>query len=449
MIIALIEPPIKTDTLTSFKYPPIGLIALGSYLINLKHEVVLIDSVIDRLSHEQVVHILEKLKPDFIGISAMSVSINSTFSLAENIKKVLNKPIVVGGIHPTVMPEHAMSSPCIDYCVIGEGEYTFQELIDGKNPVSILGLAYRRNGKIIINSKRPLIEDINNLPFLNYDLVDINKYKSPYGRKSPFLSTVRSRGCPYQCTFCGNSKIFGKTFRVQSPERTLDEVIHYKKQFNIKEISFKDTELTLDKNLDKLCDLMIKNKLNIIWSCNGRVNNVNYDLLKKMKKAGCYSITYGIESGNERILKLMKKSITLKQIRKAIEFTRKAGIQIVANFMIGNIGDTKETIEETINFSKSLDIDYVSFSLATPFPGTEMRELAIQNKWMLDMSMDSIRYDKCVMNATDLETEELNKCLKKAFREFYFRPGYIVKRILRSELYDLKNYLWGFSELLK
>ncbi|MEK7072254.1 MAG: radical SAM protein, partial [Patescibacteria group bacterium] len=265
----------------------------------------------------------------------------------------------------------------------------------------------------------------------------------------PFMSMVRSRGCFYNCTFCGNPKMFGQTFRCQSPERTMTEIDYLVKEFGVKEISFKDTELTLDKNLEKLCDLLIAKNYDLIWTCNGRVNNINENLLKKMKLAGCYSLTFGVESGNQEILNKMKKGITLTQVRKAVDLTKKAGLQIVTNFMIGNAYDTKETIEQTIDFAVELDTDYAYFGFTTPFPGTELREQAVVNNWIIDHSMEAIRYDDLMMNATSMPTDELTTYLDKAYRKFYFRPKYILKRLIKLDKYELKNSYEGLVKIIR
>jgi anaerobic magnesium-protoporphyrin IX monomethyl ester cyclase len=445
MQIVLIEPSTGEKKITSFKYPPMGLLALGAYIKEKGFEVKLIDASIDNLSIQQIV---EKVTSDcIVGISSMSVNINASFAIARALKaKNSAIKVILGGIHPTVMPEHVLSEPCVDLVVMGEGELTFGEILEGRRFGEIEGIAFRNGEQIIINKRRGLIKDLDTLPIPLYSLLDISKYKSPYARRTPFISMVRSRGCPFECTFCGNPKMFGRTFRCQSPERTIQEIDFLINAFGIKEISFKDTELTLDKNLPILLGYLIYKNYDLIWSCNGRVNNVNEKLLIKMKQAGCYAITFGIESGNPEILKKMKKQITLQQSIDAVKLAKKIGLQVVTNFMIGNAWDTKETIEQTISFSKELNPDYAYFGFATPFPGTELRIQAETNHWILDNSMDAIRYDDCMMNATNLPLEELKPYLKKAYNSFYFRPSFILKKIFNFSEYP--NYIEGLKKLL-
>lgn len=452
--IVLIEPPTGEKEITSFRYPPMGLLALATYLDKYGYKVSLIDASVDNLSLLELIKKIKELNPDLVGISAMSVNIGQTFSLADEIKKYNSDiKVIVGGIHPTVMSEHTLSNKNIDIAVVGEGELTVIELLSAlKNDSDlsqIKGLAFRRGPEVVVTERRPLIVNLDELPIPLYHLFDLKKYKSPYAKRMPFISMVRSRGCFYSCTFCGNPKMFGQTFRTQSPERTIKEIDYLVRQFGVKEISFKDTELTLDRNLEKLCDLLIAKNYDLIWTCNGRVNNINENLLKKMKLAGCYSLTFGVESGNQDILNKMKKGITLDQVRKAVALTKKAGLQIVTNFMIGNAYDTKETIEQTIDLAVELDTDYAYFGFTTPFPGTELREQAVIHNWIMDYSMEAIRYDDLMMNATSLSTTELKTYLDKAYRRFYFRPKYILKRLAKLDKYELKNSYEGFVKIVK
>lgn len=430
--ITLVEPSTGAKKITTFKYPPMGLIALAGYLVTHCHNVY--------LSHDS------NVKTDIVGISSMSVNINESFKIAKEIKAKNPKSfIILGGIHPTVMPEHALSEPAVDLVVIGEGEITMLEILNDNPFGEIDGIAYRQDGKVKINKRRKLIKNLDILPIPAYDLLDFTKYHSPYARRKPFMSMVRSRGCPFACTFCGNPKMFGRTFRVQSPQRTMDEIVHLVMYYNIKELSFKDTELTLDPRLGELCERLIYFNGGFIWSCNGRVSNVNKKLLDLMKKAGCYSITFGIESGDQGILDLMKKQITLEQAQEGVRLAKEAGLQVVNNFMIGNAFDTKETIEKTIDFAKKLNSDFAYFGFATPFPGTELREQALENNWILDESMDAIRYDDCMMNATNMTLEELKPYLKKAYKSFYFRPRFLLKKALRFSEYP--NYAEGLKKI--
>lgn len=454
MNILLLQPPTGEQGITSFSYPPMGLTALAAYLRQHGYQVKVFDANIEQATTAQVVRLVQETTPTIVGITSMSVNISSAFELANAIRSLDRKIwIIAGGVHPTVAPKHTLSNKNIDAIVLGEGEGTLLELIEaigtGSKFDEVKGIGFRRNEDYIYTPRRELVPDISKLPIPAYDLIPMGKYKSRYAVRKPFACTVRSRGCVYKCTFCSNNKTFGTTFRCQTPERTVEEIEYLIEHFGVKEILFKDTEFTLDKKLGDLCDLLIKKNFDLTWSCNGRVNNINYWLLKKMKDAGCRSITYGIESGDEDILRNLKKPLKLEDARKAVKMTKEAGINVVTNFMIGNPGDTKETIERTIRFAVELDTDYAYFGFTTPFPGTELREQAERNNWILDTSLDAIHYNDVVMNATSLPTEELRTYLDKAYRRFYCRPSYVAKRLMLLSPAEALNSVTGLLAILK
>ncbi len=436
-------------------YPPVGITSLAAYLRQHGHQVKVFDADIERATTADVVRLVKETTPTAVGITSVSLNISSAFELARAIKSLDKKIwVIAGGAHPTVAPEHTLSDTNIDAIVIGEGELTLLDLIEaietGSKFDGIKGIGFRRNGDYLYTPRRELIPDLSKLPIPAYDLIPMGKYKSPYSVRKPFACMVRSRGCPYDCTFCSAKNILGPTFRCQTAERTVEEIGHLVENFGVKEMSFKDTELTLDKKLGNLCDLLIEKDFDLTWSCNGRVNNVKYELLKKMKDAGCSTITYGIESGDEEVLRNIKKSLRLEDAREAVKMAKELGVKVLTNFMIGLPGDTKETIEKTIRFAIELDPDYAAFTFATPLPGTELRNQAERNNWILNPSMDALRFDdEIIMNATSLPTEELRTYLDKAYRSFYFRPSYIAKRLKNITPGDLRNSVTGLAAILR
>jgi radical SAM superfamily enzyme YgiQ (UPF0313 family) len=454
MNILLFQPHTGEQGITSFSYPPMGLTALAAYLRQHGHKVKVIDANIEQASTARAVSMVLEANPVIVGITSMSANIGNAFEIVNALKSRDKKIwVIAGGVHPTVAPEHTLSNTNINAIVRGEGEVTLLELVEaietGSKFNEIKGIGFRDNGDCVYTPNRELIHDLNKLPIPAYDLIPMDKYKSNYGVRKPFAFMVRSRGCIYKCSFCSNNKILGPVFRCQTPERTMEEINYLIENFQIKEILLKDTEITLDKKLGDLCDLLIRKDFDLTWSCNGRVNNVSYQLLNKMKDAGCRSITYGIESGDEAILRNLRKPLKLDDARNAVKITKKLGMNVVTNFMIGNPGDTKETIEKTINFAVELDPDYAYFGFTTAFIGTELREQAVKNGWLLDSSFDAINYNDVMMNATSLPTEELRKCIDNAYRRFYFRPSYIVKRAKLLTPAEVNNSMKGLASILR
>ncbi|MBU4360267.1 B12-binding domain-containing radical SAM protein [Patescibacteria group bacterium] len=460
MKILFVQPPFSNNKsiydLT--RYAPTGLPAVAAYVRerNANLEIEIYDTNIkEDYSIETIIKYILDKKPDILGMTAMTINILPALEIIDRVKgQNPNITVVVGGIHVTILPEEILSHRSVDFVVIGEGEIICDELLKNlnkpENYKDIKGLGYKENGQIKINERRELIKDINELPIPAYDLLELKKYHSPYTLRTPFASMMRSRGCPFQCIFCGVQNMFGQRFRVQTPERTIKEIEHLINRYGIREISFKDSEFTIDvKNLMDFCDLLIKNKYDLVWSANARVDRINPEMYRKMKKAGCHTVTFGVESGDQEILNILKKNVTLEQGSLAVKAAKKAGLNTNAGYMLGCPFETKETLNKTIDFACELDTDYVSFGFATPFPGTEMRELADEHGWMLGKDLTHTTYTDLTMNATNLSNEELKAVSKKAFMRFYLRPKYILKRLTKLNKHDLKNSVNGFNLLLK
>jgi radical SAM superfamily enzyme YgiQ (UPF0313 family) len=447
---------------TKYPQPPIGLASLAAVLEKNDYKVEILDANALQLSKYEVVKKADSV--GIIGITAMTPTINSTIRIAKGIKQ--NNPnsiIILGGPHATILPEEILNNvPEIDIIVRGEGEETIVELCDAlendRNIENVHGITYRNNNNSTIKNTplRPPIINLDSLPFLAYHLLPLDKYKlhPPHGREYPFMALLASRGCPYNCIFCSKS-VFGSKFRGQSPERIVDEIVYLKERFGIKEIAFYDDVFTLkQKRIMQFVKELKERNLDIPWTCEARVNLVTEELLREMKKAGCYMVAYGIESGNQMILNNLRKKITIEQIKSAIEATRKAGIQSVGYFMLGSPGETPETIRQTIDFAKSLDIDFAQFSVTTPFPGTDLYDLYLSSgnkntKWD-DFIYASLKSPSApVFETESLSKEDLREWNAKAYREFYLRLSYIWKRFIgMRSLGDLKTNMKGFSMFL-
>jgi len=452
----LINPPQKT----SFPQPPLGLAYVASALEKAGYEVEIIDAPALKLNENDVIRKILNNGAEFIGITAMTPAIGSAIEIARGIKKNdKSKFIFMGGAHVTALPEETLRDVSeVDVVVIGEGEVTAPTLIEKiKNKESlkdVLGIAYREKEKIIINPSRPFIKDLDSLPIPAYHLLPINKYRPypPHGKKLPYMAIMTSRGCPFRCTFC-SKPVHGKEYREKSAKSVIGEIKYIQKQYGIKELLFYDDSFTLNKKrIIELCDEMMKNEIKIPWSCETRVNLIDEELLSKMKDAGCYIISYGVESGNQEILNNIKKDITLEQIKNAFKLTREAGISIVSYFMLGCPGDTEQTMKQTIEFAKELDSNFAQFSICTPFPGTEIADL-IDKKNEIDwnkLSYVSNRSETIpFVISKNLNEEQLKKYYNNAYKEFYLRPSFVLKTILRMRsIDDIKVNINGIKMFL-
>jgi len=449
---------------TKYPQPPLGLAMISAALEKNGYHVKVLDAPALKLTENSILNAVLREKPDIIGITAMTPTMNSAIKMARQIKEMHNDVIIVlGGAHVTLFPEETLQRvPEADIVVRGEGEQTMVELVktlengDSVNS-QVLGVTYREKNCIRNSPARQFISDLDSLPFPAFHLLPMTRYRlhPPHGRRMPSIPIITSRGCPYRCIYCSKS-VFGKQYRANSPTYVVDEIERLMDKFNVREVTFYDDVFTLDKKrVFAICEELERRRIRIPWTCETRVNLVNEELIEKMKKAGCYMIAYGVESGSQKILNNIKKDITLEQAIRAFELTHKIGVQTIAYFMIGSPGETPETIERTIKFANKLDPDFVQFSTATPFPGTEFFNLAIKEGIMSEDWDDYIYAGLRSTNYPAFVTSTLNKAdLKKwdiqAYRSCYLRPHYFFKRIKKIRSFsEVKTSVEGLLMLLE
>jgi radical SAM superfamily enzyme YgiQ (UPF0313 family) len=389
--------------------PPLGLAYVASYLEKNSIKVRIIDIHAEKLP---AVSLLDTVvnNPAYIGITATTMTVVSALETAAVCRiKFPGAKIVFGGVHPTIMPEDVLKSPDVDFVIRGEGERPFLELIQGKSLPEIPGLSYKMDGAYVHNPEGALIENLDTLPFPAYHLLPVKNYIPTLGsyKRLPAISLITSRGCPGKCTFCLGSYLGGKV-RIHSTQYIIAEIKTLIKDYGIKEISFYDDTFTAFKNkVRDFCNIIINEKIDITWPCFARVDFVDEDILKLMKKAGCHQIMYGIESGNDEILKNIKKRTSLKRAVEVVAMTKKAGIECRATFMLGNPGETQQTMEETLAFAKKLDPDIALFNITTPYPGTEIYAWADSNGYLKTKDWSKYDLSNSVMDIPGLSSTEV------------------------------------------
>ena len=447
---------------------PLGLAYLAAAVRKAGHEVKIIDAAASHCKPPDLVRELKKENYDIIGITLMTPMYLCAMEVVRSIKKVDKKiKIIVGGPHVTVTPEETLrNNRDIDYAVLGEGEYTVVELIDAiksskENLSEIRGIAFfdKRENKVVITAPRPFEPHIDRLPLPARALLPMKLYTPTptYYQRLPAYIVLTTRGCPFRCLYC--SKIFGNTIRYHSVERVIEEINILIKEYAAKEIIFRDDSFTTNKKyVVKLCKEMIKQGINkkIQWMCVTRVDLVDEELLRIMKKAGCWSIHFGAESGSQRLLDIARKGITIDQIRTAFSLTRRLGIKTKAFFMLGLPTETREESLQTIKFAKELDPDGVQFTITVPYPGTKLFELAQKSGHIKSLRWEDYQSwggwtNKDLVYVTEGRTqEELKELQKLALREFYLRPKIILRSILGIRSWHiLKSYLYGGLALIK
>lgn len=419
--------------------PPLSLVVIGASLLEDKHDVKIFDINLPENNIENLKSVIKKFKPELIGITIVTSLFSEACKVTRLIKEIDKNIIVVGGgAHCSSYPEKALEESEIDIVVIGEGDFTIKKIAGRKPLRGIRGIAYRKNDKIVVNERAEPIKNLDSLPYPAYQLYNYKRYRvsKTIARKSPIAWMESSRGCIYGCVYC-NKNIFGTKFRTKSVERVVNEMIRLKKM-GFKEVHFTDDAFTTDmKRAKKICDALIEKKVNLDWALitGIRVNQVDYELLYKMRKAGCYKVFFGIESGNQKVLDTIRKGITLEQIRQAVYWAKKAGIEVWGAFMIGLPGETKESMQDTINLAKELPLDLAKMSILIPLPATPIFEEWDKKGYIKTKQWDKFSFYIApteIYNHPVLSWEEILKYYNKFYHQFYFRPSFVWRRLRNS-----------------
>lgn len=463
----LISPPMFYEdseniwTEINSDFPCLGLASIAAYARQDGYRVRIIDCNIDAPS----VDLFEKYFRDnyaaryekirVVGLAAMTCTIKKAYRIAAIVKRYYPEAtVVIGGVHATFLPAEVLEDDNIDLAVIGEGEITLKEILDGRPWENIKGIAYRRtenNGpKIVKNPPRERVVDLDSLPMPAYDLLPVLKYKPAKGsyKRLPAMAMMTSRGCPGRCTFC--SKTLGYLLVFRSAQKIYEEIKYLIDNYGIRQIMFYDDTFTCNRrNVIKLCDLLLENKADIVWTCFARVDFVDEELLAKMKQAGCHQIMYGVENIDPAVLENINKKINLEQVENAVRWTKRAGIECRLAFMVGNPGDSEEVIRKNMAFIRRVEPDLLIVNITTPFPGTEMFKWAKERDLILTYDWDDYTLAKPIMRLENLSADAIRGLYKLMYRSFYFRPKFILKKIARiRSLDDIIIYLSGFRALL-
>lgn len=458
--IVLIYPPMEFGYKRGFGYPPLGILYIASYLQKKGINVKVIDGFIESLKFKELINKILTDKPFIVGFSAMTCQINSVIKISKKLKKINPSLIIaVGGSHISSTKQELFNfTKDIDYLFYGECEREFYKFIKNyPNIRDIKGLIYKNNGKIIINDMPDSIKDLDNLPNPNYDFIKIKKYDGYFAKSLPIASLMASRGCSFRCGFCDAYATHGRCLRLRSPKNIVDEMEEKNKKYNIKQFMFQDSTFTLNKKwVYEICKKLNERKLKFKWSCNTRVDMVDEDLLKTMKKSGCYIVLFGIESGSQRILDFIHKGTTISKIKNAIKLCKKVGLKTAGYFIFGFPTETEEDAQKTLDLIKELNLDLIDAGTLSAYKGTEVFEWGLKNNclddefwYMKDLDKSkSVRELHGGLELKDFPVKKQKEYSKKAIKQFYFRFNYLLKRILSMRhFHDIKRNLKAFQEL--
>jgi anaerobic magnesium-protoporphyrin IX monomethyl ester cyclase len=458
------SPPSESMYMVPTAWPPLGILYCAGVLREAGIEVSLLDQPAKHFSLDQTVNWVKKEDPDIIGFSVLLSTAKEAPKIAERVKtENPNITVVFGSHHATFNAERILKKyPFVDIVVRGEGEHTSLEIArcleKQRNLDKVEGITFRKNGRIVSNPDRPLNKDIDALPFPDRNLAGVQYVSTIFGAKintRKFTTMLSSRGCPFNCSFCGIRKFTRRAWRPRSVENVMAE-LEYLQSEGYEQFLFADDNFTLNaKRVSKLCQSIKKEGMDIEWFCDSRVDHISYDMFRNMVNAGCRCLFFGIESANQRILDYYRKGITPEQSEKAVRKARKAGIDIiVGSFIVGAPDETQREIINTLQFANKLDIDVPDVNILGAQTGTDIWNDLVAKGLLNENEQweDEICIPRDV--PTPVPYEEVRSLIFEYFRAFYLNPRQLLTELLRTSKSSfriaaaLKN-LVGFPQLIE
>ncbi|MFI5348030.1 MAG: B12-binding domain-containing radical SAM protein [Elusimicrobiota bacterium] len=444
--------------------PPLGVAYVAAVLERAGHEVQLRDAPAEEMDFDALAAEAAAMRPGLIGISAMTPTSLHAYRLAEKFKELLpGVPVVLGGAHGVCYPEEILDRcAAIDYVATGEGELTSVDLAAavaaGGDVARVRGLALRgSDGKPYRTPAADPVLDLDEIPFPARRHLPILRYApEPYeNQRLPSTNIIAARGCTWsRCTFCERSGPMKRKYRAQSPERTIEEIKGLIADYGVRELVFYDDDLMSNQKwIRRFSELLLKEKLDIIWACRAISNmSIRRDTLALAREAGLWELFIGFESGSQELLDNIEKGITIERSLEVARWCRELGVQIIGSFILGLPGETPARGAETIDFAKRLDVDYAAFIPLHPFEGTPLYAQALAEGKLIEQSYDEhMNATRYVPRATYIpegygSREAVEAMVRRAYREFYLRPSYFWKHAKRLRgLEDARRYLSGFD----
>jgi len=426
---------------------PIFLAYSAAQLKAAGFNVVYIDSVIQNFDFDRTIVEAKRAHPDVIFMETTTPSIEADYRSLTALRDATAAKIIVGGPHATYFHKQVLvECPTIDIVILHEFDTKIAEVVSNLDDLAVVGgITYRKGDEIVDNGDGQMAENLDAVPFPDRDTVPWRWYLEAWYSRKPFMNMMTSRGCPYHCSFClWPQSMYGHKQRFRSLDNVFSEIAMLVGRYGVRELNIDDgTFTTRRERVLEFCRRLRKEKYDLIWTCNGRVDNIDDEMLGEMRRAGCKLIRLGVESGSQEVLDRIQKGLTLKQIEDGVRMVKKSGIQALGGFMFGFPYDTRETVEQTIAFAKRLSPDQAQFSINMCYPGTSLYEYAKENDLILAKSFTEFDMTHGpVVRTVDMERKELTDILARAYREFYFRPRFVFQTLGHLKDSDEIRRVW-------
>lgn len=427
--------------------PPLGILSIASYLEQFGLEVHLIDLHAEEIPPQKFREIVRALRPRFVGIEVLSAHFVPAHHVAQICREeVPDVKVAVGGVHAEAEPEQMLRNPCIEVVCRGDGEEVMLDFVQGKPYREILGLSYRDGGKVRHNPPRPLERDLDKYPFPAYHLIDFDNYFPPVSayKDLPAMNVLMTRGCPGKCTFCNSAMT---TLRSRSAESMVELIKMLRYRYGVRQIYFYDDTFTsVPKTVRTFCEKMIADKVDVKWICYARGDMFKDPLVELMARAGCHQILVGIESGSDTLMKDIGKPIKKEHYKDMVDLAHKHGMEVRGSFIIGHLNETRDTMEETLQFAKDIDLDFFQVNILTPYPGTQLYREAKEKGLLLHEEYDKYGQNEVILKLNHLAPEDVLAFDSNSFYRFFLRPRVLWRQIRRltnwNQIKDLFKVLY-------
>jgi len=422
------------------------------------YDVTYLDSIFESSDDKSFLDKIVKLNPDLLVYEAKTPTIKQSWSTVDELKEAVpDLNIAVCGDHVSVLPLETMENSKIDYVITG-GDFDVsmldlaKHLDSGKDLPK--GVYFRENGKVVNTGQYELVKDLDKLPFIDRDIIPWRNYHESWRLHDEFTYMMASRGCPYKCTFCSwPQMLYGSKLRFRGVSNVLDEMQMLVEKHGVKELFFDDDTFTCNRKwMKEFCDGIGERGIDVVWSCNGRVDNVDKDMSGWMGSAGCRLIKFGVESSSQETLDRIQKGYTIEQVRNSFKATRESGIMRHGTVMLGYPWERREDLRNTIEFVKELDVDTVQFSIPVVYPGTKLFDEAKANGWLRFPEGEWEKYDMSMPSLINpnMDADEITSMCSTAWKEIYFRPGFIYNKITSvRNINDLRLLIRGGFAVLR